>query len=103
MTPAPALSDETERLSALDEYGILDTSAEDDFDAIARLAAHICRTPVSIFGFIDATRHWFKASVGLGILTESPRDISFCGHAIAQRFELFSVPDTLADERGGYG
>ena len=99
MTPAPALPDESGRLSALDEYGILNTSSENDYDAIARLAAQICHTPVSIVGFIDATRHWFKASVGLGPLTESPRDISFCGHAIAQRAEFFSVPDTLKDER----
>jgi len=95
--PRPA--DEAARLAALGEYVILDTQPERDFDAIARLAASMCHAPVSIVGFIDAERHWFKATVGVGNLRVNSRDLSFCGHAITQRTELFVVPDTLEDER----
>jgi len=99
VTRPPIPADEEARLSVLSDYGILDTPQEDDFDAIAQLAAGICGTPVSIVGFIDGSRHWFKASVGVGALTQNERDLSFCGHAIAQPTELFVVGDTLKDER----
>lgn len=99
MTRPQIPANERERLLALRNYKILDTQPEDDFDAIARLAAAICHTPVSIVGFIDESRHWFKSSVGIGSLTESSREISFCGHLIAQEAELLLVPDTLEDER----
>ena len=46
---------------------------------------------------IDEDRQWFKASIGLAI-PGSGRDISFCGHTIADH-RLMVVPDTLTDER----
>jgi signal transduction histidine kinase len=46
---------------------------------------------------VDADRQWFKARIGMEP-TETPRDISFCGHAIVSN-ELFVVEDAQADER----
>jgi CheY-like chemotaxis protein len=67
------------------------------FDDIARLAAHICDTPVAVIAFIDEQRVWFKASIGLE-LHEIPREGSFCAYAILQP-DILIIPDPLSDER----
>lgn len=95
---APAIPRrEPERLAALARYEILDTTPEDAFDELARLASVICGTPIALVSLVDASRQWFKARVGLDA-TETPRDISFCGHAIHES-DLFIVPDALGDAR----
>ena len=92
----PACNDE-ERLAALREYGILDTPAEQAFDDLVRLVAHVCQTPIAVINFIDKNRQWFKSEVGLGV-RQTPLDVSLCAHAILQRGVLV-VPDTEKDER----
>jgi GAF domain-containing protein len=95
---APAIPRrEPERLAALARYEILDTTPEDAFDELARLASVICGTPIALVSLVDASRQWFKARVGLDA-TETPRSISFCGHAIHEN-DLFIVPDALDDPR----
>lgn len=44
------------RLAALRDYAILDTPAEEEYDAIARLAAEICATPMSAVSFVADIR-----------------------------------------------
>lgn len=96
---APAIPvDEPERLAELRALSILDTEAEDAFDSLTRLAAFICGTPIALVTLIDAKRQWFKSRVGLEA-TETPRDISFCGHAILDPDRLFVVPDASDDVR----
>ena len=95
---APAIPDDEEaRLHALRRYGVLDTRPEPVFDEIATLACEICETPMAFVSLVDREREFFKAAIG-SELRESPRDISFCGHAILTT-ELFVVPDTIEDER----
>lgn len=89
---------ETERLKALDKYHILDTDPEVEFDNITKLAALICDTPVSLISLIDDKRQWIKSSYGLD-LKETPRDISFCAHAINEPDKLMEVVDASNDER----
>ncbi len=86
---------ETERLKVIEDFGILDTPREDDYDDIARLAAQICEAPVSTVTIVAAGRQWFKAEVGMGV-RETTLDVSICKHAILQR-GLFLVPDTTKD------
>src|SRR4051812_28454773 len=89
--------DEIQRLEALHRYNILDTSREAEFDDLTCLAAYICRAPIAVVNFVDAERQWFKSEVGLGV-SETPRDISVCTHAI-QHNDIFIVPDMMKDER----
>src|SRR6201992_1793989 len=90
-------SAEEYRLSALRNYGILDTPREIDFDEIVKVASAICGTPISVINLIDQGRQWSKAEVGLGV-RETPIDNSICAHAILQP-DLFIVPDTTLDHR----
>ncbi len=91
--PLPAC--EPERLATLRSYGVLDTPPEADFDDLAALAAHLCTAPIALIALVDERRQWFKAEFGLG-MRETPRQASFCAHALECR-ELFVVPDAAGD------
>jgi CheY-like chemotaxis protein len=93
----PLSEGEKSRLESLTDLRILDTSPEQVFDDIARLAALICDTPIAVVDFVDEQRVWFKAKIGLE-LDDLPRDQSFSGHAILQS-DVLIVPDPLSDER----
>lgn len=97
MKIAPRPANERERLDALNEYHLLDTPAERDFDEIAELASIICETPISMVTLIDEARQWLKSKVGLDV-TEAPRDISFCAHVI-NHDTVMIVPDATKDDR----
>jgi PAS domain S-box-containing protein len=86
------------RLEALARYDLLDTGAEQSLDDLTALAAHICGTPVSTIALIDEHRQWYKSRAGDFVMTETPRDVSFCGHAILQD-DVFIVSDATLDER----
>jgi EAL domain-containing protein (putative c-di-GMP-specific phosphodiesterase class I) len=88
---------ELTRLEALNSYDILDTPVEEVFDDFARLAASIIGTPVALISLVDGNRQWFKAKVGLTI-TETPRDVAFCAHAIGS-IDVFVIPDATKDPR----
>jgi diguanylate cyclase (GGDEF)-like protein len=91
--------DEIFRQRALDDYGILDSPDEQDYDDIVKLAAFICKAPMAAITFIDRERQWTKAEFGLPGAREMPRKDSFCAHAIQTPDELLIVPDTTQDSR----
>lgn len=84
-------------INLLQQYQILDTPPEPEFDDLTRLAAQICATPVALIGIADEGRHWLKSRYGWPS-TEVSSDIAFCSHAIEQE-DIFIVPDALADDR----
>src|SRR5690606_13470291 len=91
-------NDEAERLAELKKYNLLDTLSENDFDNITTLVATICDVPVSLITLLDSDRNFFKSHFGLDF-NQSPRNISFCAHAILQNEEIFIVEDATKDER----
>ena len=94
---APLPPDEEQRLATLHSLGILDTPEEQRFDRLTRLAAGILRVPVALVSLVDRERQWFKSAHGVEV-RQTPRESSFCAHAVAAR-ELLVVPDALTDNR----
>lgn len=89
---------EKERLAELRKYNLLDTVSESDFDNITSLIAAICDVPISLVTLLDSDRNYFKSHYGLHF-NQSPRNISFCGHAILEESEIFIVEDVRNDFR----
>ena len=81
---------EEKRLETLWDLNILDTDAEERYDRVTRLARRLFNVPIAQISLIDEERQWFKSCVGIEA-TQTPRDISFCGHAI------------LGEDTGGKG
>jgi two-component system, cell cycle sensor histidine kinase and response regulator CckA len=95
--PAPIPPDDAERLEALQSFRILDNAPLPTFDELVQLAAEICQVPMAFVSLVDKDREFFLSSVGSDV-TESPRGISFCGHAILQD-EPLVISDALTDPR----
>lgn len=89
--------DEDARLAELRSLNVLDTIAEERFDRLTRMAKRLFGVDVALVSLVDENRQWFKSCAGME-LSETPRDISFCGHAILGD-GAFVIPDALQDER----
>jgi PAS domain S-box-containing protein len=98
MQAPPVLENESQRLHRLQQLGMLDTGAEALLDAFTELAAAITGLPIALITLVDRNRQWFKSAVGLPQGSQTPRAISFCGHAIAGE-GLFEVEDARLDPR----
>jgi GAF domain-containing protein len=94
---APLPRNEAKRLETLRSLLILDTPPEERFDRISAFAAKEFDVPMALVSLVDQDRQWFKSNFGLDVC-ETPRDVSFCGHAITQS-ETLVVPDALRDPR----
>ena len=89
--------DESKRLETLRNLEILDTEPTPEFDRITGLATHIFNAPVALISLVDESRQWFKSMQGLSG-QESPRETSFCAHAI-QGVDVMEVTNALDDPR----
>jgi two-component sensor histidine kinase len=89
---------EKERLSALWATGLLDSGSEERFDRMTRFAASTFRCRTALISLVDEDRQWFKSRVGLDA-AETPRDVSFCSHAIQRADEVMVVSDARHDVR----
>ena len=97
MMKPPLPLDETVRLKSLHALRILDSVPEERFDRITRMAQRLFDVEVCLVSLVDSDRQWFKSKQGLDAC-ETPRNISFCGHAILDENALV-IEDTLIDQR----
>jgi DNA-binding response OmpR family regulator len=95
--PARLPEDEERRLADLRRLAILDTDPEERFDKLTRIAAALFDVPVTLISLIDENRQWFKSACGTTV-RESPREMSFCAHAILSP-SVMVVADALLDLR----
>jgi signal transduction histidine kinase/CheY-like chemotaxis protein len=89
--------DEAVRLAELRALRMLDTPRDERFDCLTRLAAQVFGTPMAFLTLVDDCLQWFKSTVGAEI-SETSRDVSFCGHTILDEGFLV-VRDATKDER----
>jgi signal transduction histidine kinase len=89
---------EEERLLELYHYDLLDTADDEDYNDLVHLASQICNVPITLISLIDSGRQWFKSRIGLSV-TETPREVSFCAHAIAGDYDVFEIEDATKDDR----
>ena len=78
----------SERLTVLQALELLDTSAEEAFDRLTRLAGKLTGSPISLVSLVDADRQYFKSIFGQmpdSILAsrEIPLSHSICKHVVA--------------------
>ncbi|CAN5375626.1 hypothetical protein BH10PSE16_BH10PSE16_03260 [soil metagenome] len=89
--------DELERMTELHDLCVLDTPPEERFDRLTRLAQRLFGVGIALVSLVDHERQWFKSRQGVDA-TQTPRNISICGHAILGDGP-FVVEDASADPR----
>lgn len=98
MEEASLPNNEKERLKNLESYEILDTVPEHEYDSLLRIAGMITGMPIVLMSLIDSKRQFFKSKIGLEI-SETPKEYSFCSHALNTPNEMFIVTDSRMDLR----
>ncbi|MBU2294608.1 MAG: sensor domain-containing diguanylate cyclase [Gammaproteobacteria bacterium] len=89
--------DEVLRQQILDDSELIDTPADPYLDTLVKVVREVFAVKTVLVSLIDHDRQWFKSRIGLEI-TETPRTISFCAHAILGTRPLV-VEDTYNDLR----
>lgn len=97
MIKPPLPANEEARLQLLHELNLLDSEADPLYDSITAFAQQLFGVDAAIITLVDEHRQWFKSAQGFD-LTETPRDVSFCAHAITQQTTMI-VEDASQDER----
>ena len=97
MLLAPFPPNEESRLESLRALSILDTPPEERFDRITRLAQHFFKVPIVLVSLIEADHQWFKSKQGIDV-DRTPRETSFCAHAILDD-AIMVVADAKDDDR----
>jgi len=93
-----SLEEEFKRLKALKLYKILDTDKDQKFERFTSLASRLFHAPIALISIVDMGRQWFLSSHGINIV-QTPRNQSFCAHAILSTQDLLVVPDATEDTR----
>lgn len=95
---APAIpANESERLHALRESGLLESNHHQPYDRIGRLAKRLFNVPIATVNLIDERSQVAISTEGT-MAAGLPRNISFCGHTILDNVPLV-VSDTHLDAR----
>jgi len=97
MQKPPIPLDETVRLLSLHSLRIMDSAPEERFDRVTRMAKRLFDVNICLVSLVDSDRQWFKSRQGLDAC-ETPREVSFCGHAILEE-RVFVIEDAHTDPR----
>lgn len=89
------LTHESIRLATLRSYDVLDTPAEEDFDRITAMSAHLLDAELSCITLVDEDRFFFKSTFGIDA-RNLPRRPGFCDTVI-QKAEIHCIEDATLD------
>ena len=95
--PTPEFAAEEARLRVLAEFQAEALEDDAELQAIVQFAARLCGVPASMVSLLDDRRQYFLARTGLD-QRETPREVSFCTHALGQT-DLMEVTDATQDPR----
>ena len=87
------------RLQAVRDTNLLDTSPEETFDSLSRLAVTLTGVPASFLSLVDERRDFYKSQCGFPEVLASKRELSgrtFCHYALASA-EPLVIEDTHAN------
>jgi len=98
MKQAKELFEDRNRIEALLEYDILNTTSEEKFDNLAKLIAITCDVPIAVISFMDNKNQYFKACYGTDE-TERLIEHSFCQHIVEYPNEVTEISNTHEDAR----
>ncbi|MBD1392143.1 GAF domain-containing sensor histidine kinase [Mucilaginibacter glaciei] len=97
MQKQPLPENEMERIISLSDYDLDYTAFQDQFKDLAKLAAKVAGTEISLVNLIDSFTQWTITNHGLDI-DQMPREDSVCQYTIAAENQ-FEVTDLKADDR----
>lgn len=97
MQHQPIPSNEMERVLELSDYDLDYTSFQDSFKDLAKLAAKVAGTNISLVNLIDSFTQWSITNHGLDI-DQMPREESVCQYTILDDTP-FEIKDLTADDR----
>ena len=95
MRAAPFPENEKLRLETLRHLQCAYAPREERFDRITRTAKRLLHVPISLISIVEQDEQWFRSVQGLEV-SHTPRDISFCAHAVALN-QPFCISDTWYD------
>ncbi|AMR32027.1 histidine kinase [Mucilaginibacter sp. PAMC 26640] len=98
MSNFPIPHNEMGRIISLADYDLDYNSFQDTFKDLAKLAAKVAGTSISLVNLIDAFTLWTITSHGLEV-EPVPREESVCQYTIAAGEGQFEVQDFTADDR----
>lgn len=88
---------EAQRIATLKRAGLLDNPPLERFERVTRLTRAVFSVPFALITLVDAERQWFLSRHEFKV-EQTPRDISFCAHAILSG-ETMVVLDARSDPR----
>lgn len=94
----PIPENEMERIISLSDYDLDYTSFQDSFKDLAKLAAKVAGTEISLINLIDSFTQWTITNHGLDI-DQMPREESVCQYTIADKNGQYEVTDLTSDDR----
>lgn len=94
---APLPENEMKRVIELSEFDLDYSSLQENFKDLAKLAAKVAGTNISLVNMIDSFTQWTVSNFGLDI-EQMPREDSVCQYTIVSD-QFFEVKDLSADDR----
>jgi EAL domain-containing protein (putative c-di-GMP-specific phosphodiesterase class I)/GGDEF domain-containing protein len=95
--PAPTPINEAARLSRVIGLGIGEGVSDPVLEEVLDLVKMYFQAPITLISILEEQRQWFKASRGVSV-TQTPREVSFCGYVILAN-DVLVIPDARLDER----
>ncbi|MEM9771394.1 MAG: adenylate/guanylate cyclase domain-containing protein, partial [Cyanobacteria bacterium P01_D01_bin.73] len=88
-----------ERQAELEQYLKLGALPKQALEDITAILSQVCETPIAYVSLISNDTQILASERGLNNLSETPRAISFCTHAIMTPDDVMIVPDAELDPR----